>query len=957
MRYLNRQSIFILLLGPIFLILFFALNISEHRYPANLPNDLEDADTLFLKTPQDLDQPTGYLIRPWTKYRRDTAMQLTLDQILPELQDFVPKSSLNYHPDHVECVWRYLVAKSDQKAGTWYYATAAQHTQYFYRINDGPWQKGKVGTHEPQTDRVFPFLYTPLIRIQIPENSTLQLITKSSRWSAGSLGNDQLWRLDQTLTNASFIYQFHLARLWVYIPVLAILLSVLLYHLVLFLFNRHMTYLWLSLSALVYVFLLLLDSDLLIRVLNLNNLGVFRDYVFGIPYACLIIVVPLSISYLKIPKQSTIWYILICTSIIYIAFWIIAIAMYHTVDPYPTLEMFWISVRLMGIMNLLILVIILQQMLHRNRFAITFFAGYGTILAGFIGQVLMSLGYVLIQNQYLPCAAGFLFFSIGLAQNYRTIQEDQFDAEQQRSLLEHKHDMEMLEKKRLKELNKYKSKLYTNFTHEFRTPLTVIKGITDNIRGHNKEKELIHRNAETLLGLVNSMLDLNKLDAGQLQPNWTQTDIIPFIRYLGESIEYLTKVKNIDFKIASLTESLWMDTDLYFLETIIRNLLQNAIKFTPKNGKINIRIIQESDPDICQIRISDSGRGIPPEKIEHIFDRFYQTDKEKTNIEGGTGIGLAIVKELTSLLNGTITVHSEIYEGSTFTLEFPITQNSPVHTWHRKGSRSSSPMEKQDSVSYDGSKHQILIVEDSPDIRTYLEMLLSNDFHIQSAWNGKEGFNKAIHEIPDIIISDIMMPEMDGIEFCQMVKNDKRTSHIPVIILTAKSTQDDRLAGLHEGADAYLVKPFDKRELLIRINKLLENQQKIRKHYQQFGTLPVEKNIENKFVRAIHEHISTNLHSETYQIEDLVTHLHLSRTQIYRKLKALTGRTFTEILKDQRMARAQQLLRSSGQNISEIAFEVGYREPAYFSKVFKSETKLTPLQFRRRNINRQRKDT
>ncbi len=544
---------------------------------------------------------------------------------------------------------------------------------------------------------------------------------------------------------------------------------------------------------------------------------------------------------------------------------------------------------------------------------------------------------------------GLLLFSFGLANQFKTLQEERARAEKQKALSDQLRDIEVKEKEKLKELDQFKTQLYTNITHEFRTPITVISGIADQMQNQPEEKELIQRNSQQLLDLVNQILELNKIESGHLKPQWVQTDIVPQIRYLTESYEHLARSQGKKFNLQILEDNLWMDTDPQMLDRILNNLVYNAIKFTPAGGEISLRMAKDQLLQSCLISISDTGKGIPADQIDKIFDRFYQIDSTNTRQGEGTGIGLALVKELTELLDGKVSVSSEINQGTKFMLKLPVRQNAEIKNWTPAAALDQTPEIGPANHATIVSKKdlpRILIIEDHPDVRIYLQRLLQNEYQLVEADNGKTGLSLAFEEIPDLIISDIMMPQMDGLTLCQQIKKDTRTSHIPVILLTAKSTQDDRLQGLEEGADAYLTKPFDKRELFIRIEKLLENREKLRSHYHQFQMLPQEKVQENSFLEKVRKHIEMNFSNELYQIEDLASPLHLSRTQIYRKLKALTGKTFTGIVKEMKIHRAKELLSRTDKTISEIAYELGFSDVSYFSKVFKEEMKLTPGRFR-----------
>ncbi|MBK8503980.1 MAG: hybrid sensor histidine kinase/response regulator [Saprospiraceae bacterium] len=496
------------------------------------------------------------------------------------------------------------------------------------------------------------------------------------------------------------------------------------------------------------------------------------------------------------------------------------------------------------ILQLLLLTTGVLALIKNQPNAKFFLFAFFAILAGAIVAVIHEFNpFSFHFHADIPTAVSFLLLSFGLARQFKALQDERIAAEKQNALARQLRDIEIKEKERLQELDQFKTQLYTNITHEFRTPLTVISGISDQIKNQPEEKKLIQRNSQQLLDLVNQMLDLNKIDSGHLTPHWIQTDIIFQIKYLSESYRSPAESQNKRFNLQILEDSLWMDTDPQMLERILSNLVHNAIKFSPEGGQISLRVAR-STTGFCQITVQDTGKGIPTDQLHKIFDRFYQVDHTTTRQGEGTGIGLALVKELTELLEGKVSVNSILNQATIFTIELPIRQIAEIKTWVPESmGKKRVPIEKvnkQPSATKKEKKElpKILIIEDHPDVRIYLTRLLVNNYQLLEADNGKSGLSQAFDQIPDLIISDIMMPQMDGLQLCQQIKNDGRTSHIPVILLTAKSTQDDRIQGLEEGADAYLTKPFDKKELYIRIEKLLENREKLQLHYQRFQMLP-----------------------------------------------------------------------------------------------------------------------
>ena len=388
--------------------------------------------------------------------------------------------------------------------------------------------------------------------------------------------------------------------------------------------------------------------------------------------------------------------------------------------------------------------------------------------------------------------------------------------------------LQLEETNRLKELDNFKSKLYTNITHEFRTPLTVILGMADQVNKQPKKAvELIKRNGQNLLALVNQMLDLSKLESGNLKLKLEQKDVVSFLLYVAESFQSLGESKGIRLVAYSEIDELVMDYDEEKLKQVVSNLLTNAIKFTNENGKVILHITASSQK--LQIKIQDNGMGISPDQLPKIFDRFYQVDDSSIRKGEGTGIGLALTKELVKLMNGEISVTSQLKKGTEFKILLPI-QNfapkaisnlAPIIETTTKKEKTTSMFSSNVEANGSSGKPILLLMEDNEDVITYIQTCLEEEYEIKKAINGQLGIDKAFDLIPDLIISDVMMPEKDGYEVCAILKTDTRTSHIPIILLTAKTTEEDKIAGLKQGADAYLTKPFNKEELLSTVRKTL----------------------------------------------------------------------------------------------------------------------------------------
>ena len=564
-----------------------------------------------------------------------------------------------------------------------------------------------------------------------------------------------------------------------------------------------------------------------------------------------------------------------------------------------------------------------------------------------------------------------------------------------------KRKLEQQEGERLKEMDALKTKLYTNITHEFRTPLTVMLGLARQIPDHlssstaaDKIKtaaSLIERNGNSLLQLVNQLLDLSKLESGNMVLDLIQGDITVYINYLVESFHSLAETKDIRLHHLPQVEELVMDYSPIRLEQIISNLLSNAIKFTPEGGDVYLSLaIQESgaitqghrkskvfkpsknqsNTSFLVIQVKDTGIGIPAEKVSSIFDRFYQVDDTHTRQGEGTGIGLALVKELVNLMDGEITVDSSPDKGSTFSIFLPIKKEASTVT--AKPDMSSKPALaislkqspllnqsiEESTILSDGELPVLLIVEDNEDVAHYIRTCLENQYQILYAKNGQLGIDKAIENIPDLIISDVMMPEKSGYDLVQILKHDEITSHIPIVLLTAKADIESKLEGLEYGADAYLAKPFNEKELKIRLEKLLELRKRLQAKYSTSASLQTDSPntaasalptpIEDAFLLKVRTIVEENMDDPDFATPHLCRSIGLSKTQLYRKLKALTDQSIALHIRSIRLRKAQGLLESTDLTVSEIAYEVGFSDPAYFSRTYSSEFGFAPNETRKR---------
>ncbi len=518
------------------------------------------------------------------------------------------------------------------------------------------------------------------------------------------------------------------------------------------------------------------------------------------------------------------------------------------------------------------------------------------------------------------------------------------------------------EAERLTELDTLKTQFFTNISHEFRTPLTLLLGpINTLLTKYPKETvlPLMQRNAYRLLNLIEQLLDLGKLEGKEMQLSPQSGDLAKFIRILSGSFSSLADHKKIRFEMSVQPESYLTRFDADKIEKVLTNLLSNAFKFTPAGGTISLKALailsENSNTDTWHISVSDTGIGIPPDKQDKIFDRFYQVEGNTSRNYEGTGIGLALVKELVNLMKGNIRVESTIGEGSTFFVEIPfeklaaetitediLPQRTIADTIHIDNQIIHKPENHQSKT--------LLLVEDNEDLRMYIRSVFEYDYQIIEAVDGQEGLEKAIELNPDLIISDLMMPRMDGFEMCRHLKSDEKTSHIPIIMLTAKAEVEHRIEGFNLGADEYLIKPFNRAEIVARVQNLLEKQARLQAFFSQYiVTLKPDTkkalSVEDTFLLKIKQITETHLSDSAFGVEQFSREIGMSQSQLLRKMKAISNKTIVEFLKDYRLERAAQLIQQNAGTIAEIAFEVGYENPSYFTKSFQDKFGVLPSEY------------
>ena len=513
-----------------------------------------------------------------------------------------------------------------------------------------------------------------------------------------------------------------------------------------------------------------------------------------------------------------------------------------------------------------------------------------------------------------------------------------------------------------------KNNFFTNVTHEFRTPLTVILGFshefltakTINIEEWREKVSIIERQGKGLLQLINQLLEISKVHATIGEPEWEQGNINPYIRMIVDNYRQLTEEKNIKMVFTPENMVLEMDFVPQYVRQIIGNLISNAIKYTPERGHIYITTAESNN--IFVLTVNDSGCGIPKQEQKHIFEIFYQGENSRDKV--GTGVGLSLVQQMVEAMNGTINVISDVGEGSSFIIRIPIRHGvQQLEAFAPKINFDEVEQVEQEEQQQDNeadNKPNILIIEDHNDVAYFIGSCFHGQYSLHYALNGEEGLEKAKAIVPDLIITDLMMPGIGGLEVCRRIRASQILNHIPIIIITARNTEQDRINGLKTGADAYLVKPFNSEELNIRVKNLLEQREMMREKFlkavhegkESHAMLTdVDKDFVREFTKSVFAHTTGN----TVSIETLAESLDMTTIQLNRKIRAITGQTTIAYVLQLRMQKAKELLDSNiSLPIAEVASKCGY-EITYFSRIFKQTIGLSPMQYRNKKKQEEEK--
>lgn len=548
--------------------------------------------------------------------------------------------------------------------------------------------------------------------------------------------------------------------------------------------------------------------------------------------------------------------------------------------------------------------------------------------------------------------------------------------EMKRVKLRNELQLKDFESKKLQEVDQLKSHFFANISHEFRTPLTLILGLLQKFEAKTSDKSdledygIMKRNAVRLLQLINQLLELSKIESGKAKLSASENDIVGFVKRIFASFAAYAEQKNIRlfFNNKNLNEESIEKINLYFdkdkMEKIISNLISNAVKYTPEANEIEIKIVAQNG--FAFIKVSNTGVTISQADIRHLFDRYYKAHSAGSGLFEGTGLGLALVKELVELHQGKINVNSE-YDVTEFVVSFPLGKDhlnadeiiDPVR--EEKEVLEFNELEKIEipdkntsainDVELQSEKDIILVVEDHNDLRKYIKDCLTENFHVIESPNGKDGLENAFDKIPDLIISDVMMPEMNGYTFCKKIKSNEKTNHIPVILLTAKASTEDKLEGLELGADDYIIKPFNSEELKLRVRNLIKTRKELREKFTSEMILkPAEVIVPSsqvQFMERIKSIIEANMENENFGVDQLSDEAGMSRSQLHRKLKAITNQSTSEFIRNFRLQRAAQLILQDAGSMAEIAYKVGFNSQAYFNKSFQELFGCSPSEYKR----------
>lgn len=794
----------------------------------------------------------------------------------------------------------------------------------------------------------------------LPVNTELTLILKVQ---GNSMGYPSYFNLTARSPDQPFYHEFNQFNASFNLFMFGLTFIVFLYHLLQFFYSKDSIFLWFSVWLLFCTLTQAMSVGLLIGKLSDYKYAIWSLIANGIFYSFWFFGRAFIDSKTKFPKLDKIILALVLFLLLEILITVFYVILAKPQTYMTGVGYHYVFLNIYAIFSLIVSIVLVFK---KDLFARYF--GIGSVLASIclIIGTLWSMGLILPPFKMDPYATGIflqiVLYSFGIAYRRQTLAKQ---AEQEKLAAE-RSNAEML---RMKDLDALKTRFFTNISHEFRTPLTLIMGplqqaaaSSDNngtIALSPKDFDIVRRNSKRLRSLVDELLELSKVESGTSKLHLVKGDILGLVRALVHSFESMAEQSYIAFETFFPKKGSGAYYDQEKLEKIISNLLSNAFKYTPEGGtvKVEVRLVDGE----LQMAISDTGPGIAKEDLPHVFDRFYRVEGSE---QKGSGIGLALAKELVELHKGTIDVTSTLGSGTEFHLCLPITlEKLPEHPIvEPTGTDRITPSDVVNAAKNDLEERQdkeadlplALIVEDNADLSSYINGILDKHYKVLLASDGEAGIHLAVEHIPDIIVTDVMMPKKDGFELCEYLRKDGKTSHIPIVMLTAKAGQQNKLQGLREGADAYLTKPFDADELLIRMSNLIVVRERLWQKLVETDGVVVDSlqlnSVDDMFLQKVLKTINGHLDDTTFTVEQLSRAVGFSRGQLHRKLKALLNKSPNQLITEVRLKTALQMLQRKTGNVSEVAYAVGYSNLSYFSKSFRqqfghapSEVKLVKL--------------
>lgn len=813
----------------------------------------------------------------------------------------------------------------------------------------------KTGAEYPKNEREYKghWVLNAISLEGIPINKPVTLIIKAQ---GNTMGYPAYFNLSARSPEQPFYHEFNQYHSSFNLFLFGVTFIILVYHLLQYLYLRESIYLWFCLWLLFCTLTQAMAIGLLLDSLIIFKYSIWMLIANGQFYSWWFFGRAFVDSKNKFPKTDKV----ILGLALFILVEIILMSLYVVLaKPQTYFTGVSFHYNILNLYSFISLGVSILLVLKKDPFARYF--GIGSIVASLslIFGTLWSMEIMQPPFEIDPYSTGIflqiVMYSFGIAYRRQTLakqaEHEKIGAERSRA--------EML---RMKDLDELKTRFFTNISHEFRTPLTLIQsplkhakisgGNAENITLSQKDFEIVKRNSDRLQSLIDELMELSKLESGKSTLTLVNGNIMPLIKAVIYSFESMAERSNIVFETCFPETEITAYFDEQKLEKIIYNLLSNAFKYTPAGGAVKVHL--DMLPDALELSVADTGKGISKADLPNVFDRFYRVEGSEKK---GSGIGLALVKELTELHNGNIKVTSNLGTGTIFRLKLPIVldklpksarlaQSNSPYKINRKIVLDNATSEEQKELSNKSDLPLALVVEDNDDLRTYINGVIMNEYAVLLAENGEEGVSLALEHIPDIIVTDVMMPKKDGFELCEAVKKDSRTSHIPIVMLTAKAGQENKMQGLREGADAYLTKPFDVEELLVRLKNLIAIRERLWQKLKDTEGVLIDdlqlNSIDDQFLKKVFKTIDGNLDNTLFTVETLSESVGFSRAQLHRKLKALLNKSPNQLITEVRLNMARKMLQNKTGNVSEVAYSVGFSNLSYFSKSFKQKFGIAP---------------